>query len=693
MTVYSQRISFWLFLLAFLGVASEMFAVSFPLRWRWSNPSPHGGNINCMAYGDGLTVQVCERGQIYTSDDLVTWVPRESGTTNSLRGVTFFGDGLVMVGENGTVVHGDALDDFHYINLDTPDWLESVAASETMLVAVGDNGAIYTSTNAITWTRETVPFTTWLRSVAYGNNLFVAVGEDGFIVTRGNNGVWTPRSSGKTQHLNKVMFTGSQFRIAGDGGVALAGSGQSWASIQSLPSTNTLFAPAVGDGSVLFVGDKEVLYKENTGAWLNQISGSLINSAPSWTYYDALWQDSLYFIAGRSGMMVEGFKTNSSTMTWVTRFDSIRNWIWDLFAVTNVTTNLYVAVGDRGTIMTSEDGINWELELVPDAITNRILLGVGGSTNGFVAVGNRGAITYSPGKVVEVIGTNSAGQTVTNKANTLGIEWRAVSPLTTNDLQGVTMFGNLYVVCGGGGTILTSPNGTNWTQRSTPTDVFLSSVAAMPSGLVACGDHGVVLTSSDAINWTLQNSFTTNWIYRLRYANGGLIGVGENGLIATTPNGTNWAIRASGTTKWLNSVTYNDGHYFVVGNQGTVLTSSNKTVWTSIGTITQKSLYGVASTAEQLVVAGVEGAILRAAFNPSLDPFLILNYSRVGNVNTILVAGKTDQRFRIQHSTNLVTWSDGVTLEIVDRSGTFLFLENADTNYLRRDFMRAQILP
>ncbi len=35
---------------------------------------------------------------------------------------------------------------FYLVDLNTPNWLESVAASTNLAVAVGDNGAIYTST-------------------------------------------------------------------------------------------------------------------------------------------------------------------------------------------------------------------------------------------------------------------------------------------------------------------------------------------------------------------------------------------------------------------------------------------------------------------------------------------------------------------------------------------------------------------
>src|SRR5258705_13207156 len=117
----------WLPLVLFwLTMPTGLSAAYLPTHWRWSNPSPHGGNIFDMAYGFGLTVAVTERGQIFTSEDLRFWRPRESGTTNSLRAVTFFGRRLIITGEGGTVLYADSLEDFHFINLNTPDWLEGV---------------------------------------------------------------------------------------------------------------------------------------------------------------------------------------------------------------------------------------------------------------------------------------------------------------------------------------------------------------------------------------------------------------------------------------------------------------------------------------------------------------------------------------------------------------------------------------
>ena len=66
----------------------RLHAIILPPIWRWSNPTPHGANVYDMAYIGGTYVQVGECGQIFTSDDAQTWVPRDSGTTLALRAIT-----------------------------------------------------------------------------------------------------------------------------------------------------------------------------------------------------------------------------------------------------------------------------------------------------------------------------------------------------------------------------------------------------------------------------------------------------------------------------------------------------------------------------------------------------------------------------------------------------------------------------
>src|ERR1041384_2935028 len=115
---------FWVILLLGWGVSALLghaAQVSFPLTWRWSNPTPHGNNIIDIAGTNQFWIQVAERGQIYTSGDLYNWMPRDSQTTAALRAVTFFNGDIVIVGENGTVLFGPSVTELQLIDLNTTD--------------------------------------------------------------------------------------------------------------------------------------------------------------------------------------------------------------------------------------------------------------------------------------------------------------------------------------------------------------------------------------------------------------------------------------------------------------------------------------------------------------------------------------------------------------------------------------------
>ncbi len=648
---------------------SSLHAVLLPPLWRWSNPTPHGASIVDMAYAGGTYVQVGERGQIFTSDDLELWIPRDSHTSLALRAVTIFGGRIVITGENGTVVAGDDPSSFYSINLGTTNWLEGVAASSNLVVAVGDRAAIYISTNAVNWQRVgNLPFTNWLRGVAFGaTNIFVAVGERGLIATSQNGFNWATRSSGTITNLNRVSWLGDRFLAVGDGGKAFTSlNGGTWQAVNT-GATNSLYAVSGSTNSRAIAGDLELRLQE-TASWSNQLAATFSSAAPSWTYYAGLWDGSNYLVAGASGLMVQGYKTNGLTK-WETISDPIRTWLWHVTR----TPDFYLAVGDHGTLFTSPNGIDWDIELTPSTATNSVLLGAGGSTNFFLAVGSQGTILWATNIFL----------------------WNALaSRPTTNDLQSVFFDGSQFLVCGGNGTILASTNGTSWTKRTTPTADFLMSIEQFPGGLVAVGDNGIILTSPNGSNWTRQAAqLTTNWLSQVRYFNGLLMAVGENGTILTSANGTNWTVRSSGTARWLNAIEFLDETWFIAGNQGTFLISTNASNWISSNISTKKSLYGLLIHDGQMIAVGSEGVVLRSQLVPAETAVGISSYSRVSGQDIFLLTGEPDQRFYLDNTTDLFTWNHGPLLEFLDSTGTLLYLQEVSTNTLPRTFFRTVTTP
>ncbi len=678
------------------------FAVDFPLRWRWSNPEPHGGLVVDMDYSParGLGVQVAGFGQIFTSSDLDLWLPRDCPTRYALRGVAFFGSRILIVGENRTVLYADDVDDFQLGTLAggpaTNYWLEAVAASAQLAVAAGDDGHILTSANGINWVHQNSGVSADLRGAAYGNSAFVVVGTGGKILSSLNGTNWIQRNSLTSSDLNRVTFANNQFTAVGANGVTRSSTdnGTNWFA-ESPGATNTLQYATTGGADRLLDGIHEVRLQDNL-VWSNELAKT--NGPPDWSYYSAIGLPGYFLIAGQTGLQAEGYQVNDMPYFWLLPHDSVRNWLWDVMRL----PSFYVAAGDFGTIMTSGNGVDWTLELVPTLVTNTTFLGIGGTTNLLLAVGDRGTMIYSPNIVTNLVITNATG-VVTQTVSSLGVVWYKVPGLlTTNDLQGVgVLSSSLYVVTGAKGVIFTSPNGTNgWVQPASNTTNLLSSVTDWPGGLVAVGKNGTLLRSPNGSQWTPVNLGVTNWLYRVRWLNQHLVVVGQGGRIVTSSDGLIWTNRTSGTTSSLYDATFIQDTWFAVGLGGTVLTSSNLVNWTSRGTVTTKTFYGAATDSKQLVLVGLEGVILRSQVVPDLTPVNFLNYARVTTnspptaYSIYLFGGKPDQRFTLDRCTNIVgsAWTRGPRLEIFDGSGTLYYLETlAGTNVQPTEYYRTKL--
>ena len=689
------------------------------LTWRWSNPTPHGNNIVDMAWNGNLSVQVAELGQLYTGTDFLGWVPQNSGTTNDLQAVRFFGKRIVFVGANGTVGYSDDGVNFTASLLSTPDspadWLVDLAVSSNLVVAVGDNAVIYNSSDGASWHYQgrapSNPSGDWLLSAAWGGGTFVITGENGYLATSHNGTNWTAQASGVSGDLMRVTWISttnpfSLFPYTGFWAVTYDGkaiystnSGSSWQPFNLGLSTNILYAATANSTSGLLAGDTDVRLATSAANWQRQTSPLQTPSpAPSWTYYSTLWDSTngSYRLGGDDGMMVAGTPSTNSTYSWQMQYDSPRNLLWQA----TVVNGLYVAVGDYATIMTSDNGGDWSIEALPQtnsvSLTNTVFLCVGGSTNLLIAAGTSGSLAISPNTLVTVVLTNIDGTLTTNTASSMGVVWNSLPAPTTNDIVGVCAFSNKFYLAGGNATMLSSSNGTNWSRVAVPAagSIDLSGLAASSNTLVAVGDQGLILSSLDGVNWLKQTSGTAYGLFRVRYFNGYFLALGENGTILKSTTGLSWSSVPSGTTNWLNDAVMVSNVCYIVGNQGTVLASSNYLNWTNVGCITYQSLYGAAAQNGQLVVVGLQGTILRSQIIPNLtSPIFFYFYAQAAGQNIFYVSGAPDQQFTLDSSTNLKSWTTGPLLDLIYGSGTLTFFTGLGTNPPPAQFYRATLVP
>lgn len=679
------------FVACFLAITLLPLLARGQAGWRFANPLPHGNNINDMALrSDNVVWQVGDRGQVHTSRDLETWTTADTGLRNSLRGITFFNGRACISGEKGLILSGPTAEALTPHTLNTEDWLEGIAASTNEIVAVGDNGAIYRSTDGVNWSRQG-NFTTWFRGVAYGGGQFVAVGEDGVTISSTDGITWQQRPAAK-QHLNRAAYLHDRFWIVGDAGTVLTSSFRMFFEEVRSGVTNDLYAVAGTADEVVIGGDLIVLTgRPGVLGWtLTVQSDSETDTlAPQWPYYSALWDGRLFLLGGRTGMMVEGFRTNpASPLQWFAQPQPTRNWLWSVTRQSGV----FAAAGTGGTIVTSVDGFEWNREVTPAAATNEILLGINGSDAGLIAVGTGGIILESPNITTNYVSTNAAGGLETNEVSLAGVIWeQKVSP-TPLDLQGVAVSDSMTVLTGAGGTILVRGGNGPWEARSSGTAVYLSGAAATPNGFFVCGDGGTILFSADGNNWIARHSGTTAWIYNVRHANGRLVAVGEGGLLLTSDNGEQWTPRTSGITDWINDVTQAGGTWQAVSSGGWILSSADAVTWNAQKAITSRSLYGVAANEEQVVTAGIEGVILRQQLSRPLTPVNFLSLGLADQRSVFLFGGAPGQRFVLESKAAIGSpWAAETTLEIMDPNGTLLH-ERSNTAEMMRIF-RTRLAP
>jgi photosystem II stability/assembly factor-like uncharacterized protein len=182
----------------------------------------------------------------------------------------------------------------------------------------------------------------------------------------------------------------------------------------------------------------------------------------------------------------------------------------------------------------------------------------------------------------------------------------------------------LFVAVGDNGTILTSPDGTTWTQRTSPPSPFGARVhlydVTYGNGLFVTvgGDNGTILTSPDGTTWAKRNSMTSNDLYGVTYGNGLFVTVGEYGTFLTSPDGTTWtkspsdaSATAAGPPGLAPRIYYGNGLFVAVGgDNGTILTSPDGTTWAKRNSGTSNDLYGLTYGNGLFVAVGDNGTIL-----------------------------------------------------------------------------------
>ena len=202
-----------------------------------------------------------------------------------------------------------------------------------------------------------------------------------------------------------------------------------------------------------------------------------------------------------------------------------------------------IAVGFDGNIWQSVDkGLSWDNRTSGSGITSRLweILYENGK---YVAVGNDGIIITSND----------------------GITWDNRTSGVAKVLRGIAYGNSKYVTVGFDGTVLTSSDSTSWTKQTEPTVNDFFGLSYLNSKFIGVGESGMIMTSSDGITWDNKTSGSTEKFKEVSYGNGIYVAVATNGVIYTSSDTDSWTSRSSGTTNDLWAVDFGNGEFISGG--------------------------------------------------------------------------------------------------------------------------------
>ena len=478
----------------------------------WTRKTVQFSNwLTGITYGStkGFLV-VGEDGFAAISSNGNSWNPQKTGVTNTFFRARFLNNTYFAVGTRGALLSSPDGQKWTVLPTGVTNSLFDIAWNGSSYLLVGD-GEVLVASAPTAWTNtrgvgRPVPPPRWTYYAATWEGAeYLLAGRTGMIVHGySTNGVagdlnlaWETHSDPVRNWLWDVTRVSGRYVVVGDLGTLMtSGDGFAW-SLELPPNvaTNVLMLGVGGDTNTLVAVGSRGTALYSTRSFTNVVS---------------------------TNQVIVGINTTNTVVS--TNLVNTLGIFWAAAAASGTTNDLaaavrfrggsLVAVGGHGAVVRSDDeGRTWTPLPRPADV---FLSGLAVFHDTLVAVGDRGTILTS-----------------TNATN-----WVAHPSGTTNWIFRVRALEETLVAVGEGGVVLSSPDALAWRAESSGTTRWLNDVTSVAEPVpawYAVGVQGTVLVKTNGGGWAPADSITQRSLYGISHnETGQLVTVGIEGAILRT---------------------------------------------------------------------------------------------------------------------------------------------------------------
>lgn len=557
--------------------------------------------LGIAANSSGRLVAVGDYGIIRTSTNGTDWSVVESGSSERLNGIKFLNNKFYVPADNGIIMYSTNGLKWNKSETGSTDNIMDIEYNGSIFVAVGGDGCILTSSDGLNWTTRTSGSgrTITLTSVCYFQGKFYAFGSEwygrmftsqdginwvdssGFnqdfdqrlensacnkdtIVVRTSDGVIVSKNGSKWKFIPldckyKVFFTGDYFITYGNSSIFYSYDGYTWNR-----EANDLFK-FTNPNAIIRYNNKIFGVTDRVGYSTNARKWTEVSCIAAQAFEDIIWSNGKFVAVGNKGTII----TSNDGSKWVKVKNSgssvgILSIAW--------SGERYVAGSCFGSLLISKYGDDWTYVTLPNLNDSTAwVTGVKWVKDRFFAVTDSGEIYSS---------IDSYHWTKVYNYNLRTIEQGIVS--NNNKIVG---FGTSNLYDGSKTTVLASDNGVNW--KKTQINEEFTSITCKNDAFIALTSSCKILTSSDGIKWqqisriniydslgqqTIDSSAKIVW-------NGNQYLIIGNGKEMTSLDGVSWEIKdLSDVMVVPRSIAWNGSSYVAVGAGASI---GSKTVYTN----------------------------------------------------------------------------------------------------------------